>query len=658
MRALLILAVLASPALAQPTPFTVADMSRIAEVADPVFDPDGERLVYTVTSEGKDDSKQSDLWSVAWNGGPARRLTATEEFSEGAPRFSADGRLLAFTSDQKVGKDEDTQLWTMPARGGRARRVTTLPGGISDFSLSPDGRQAVVVAEVGVHVGSKAKTKPPIVIDRFQSMEDGRGWLDDRRYQLFRVDLRSGKAVQITNGDFDNLLPSWSPDGRWIAFVSARCRDADRHSCADVYVIPPEGGEPRRISTFDGGDMDADWEAGRPEWSPDSARLVWLRQGDEKLLWYSPFQPVWADVATGTEHPVAWIDRWFYKPRWSADGRSILALVEQDRATQVARIDPDSGAVEYLTPLRRTALDFAQARDGRLAVLDSDAVTPPALRKLEAGLPELTSHNGWLRDRVLAPARDITFRSGDAEVSGFVTLPPEHREGHRHPLIVRLHGGPVSQFAHEFMADWQVYAAQGYAVLAINPRGSSGRGEAFARALFADWGHVDVGDIRAGIDHVIASGVADPERIGVGGWSYGGILTNYMIASDPRIKAAVSGAGMANFIGGYGADQYARDYEIELGTPWEQIELWGKLSYPFFEPGRITAPTLYLCAEDDRNVPCTGSEQMYQALRSRGVPTRLVVYPGETHGLSVPSYIRDRMQRHLDWYARYLRPAQ
>ena len=244
--------------------------------------------------------------------------------------------------------------------------------------------------------------------------------------------------------------------------------------------------------------------------------------------------------------------------------------------------------------------------------------------------------------------------SDGVEIHALLTLPPGHREGQRHPLIARLHGGPVYQFSHEFMADWQVFAAQGYAVLAINPRGSSGRGAEFAQAQMARWGAVDAADISAGITHVLGMGVADPDRIGVGGWSYGGILANYMIASDPRVKAAVSGAGMANFLGGYGVDQYAREYELELGLPWEQTGRWLSLSYPFLRAGEITAPTLYLCAEEDWNVPCSGSLQMYQALKAEGVPTGLVVYPGETHGLTVPSYLRDRMERSLAWYGRWL----
>jgi dipeptidyl aminopeptidase/acylaminoacyl peptidase len=235
-----------------------------------------------------------------------------------------------------------------------------------------------------------------------------------------------------------------------------------------------------------------------------------------------------------------------------------------------------------------------------------------------------------------------------------LVLPPDHKSGDKHPLIVKVHGGPVYQFSHEFMFEWQALAAKGYAVLAVNPRGSSGRGFDFAKAIYADWGNKDVADVSAGIDAVIKLGVIDAGRIGVGGWSYGGILTNYMIASDKRIKAAVSGAGMSHFIGGYGVDQYARDYEFELGTPWDKPEVWKRVSYPFFKVKTITAATLFLCSQEDTNVPCIGGEQMYQALRSRGVPTRLVVYPGETHSLSTPSHVQDRIQRSLDWYDEHL----
>ena len=646
-------AAIAQPAIA--APFTIDDMMRVEDISEPVFAPDGARIVYVVEGPGEGDATQSDLWSVGWNGGDAHALIATAGRSEWAPQFSRDGSVMAFLRDGE-GDGDTTQLW-ITVDDAAPRQATRVPGGVDNYALSPNGASAVVVAEIGSQVRSTADPAPPVVITRFQFREDGRGRLDDRRRHLFQVDLATGDATQITDGNYDDSLPAWSPDERSIAFVSKRCEQPDRHYCADVYVMPAAGGDAQRVSDAGGG-VDPEFEAGGPQWSPDSRRLVWVRQGEEQLTWYTPFQLVVADIESGVLAQPAWIDRWFYQPRWSGDGRSILALVEQDRDTWLARIDPASGDIEYLTHGRRFAYDFAVGPGGRIAVLDGDPDTPTALVTVEPEPRRLSPQNAWLSDRTFAATQDVSFMSGGTEIHGMLLLPPDHREGERHPLIVRLHGGPVYQFSHEFMADWQAYAAHGYAVLGINPRGSSGRGAAFAQAQMARWGSVDVADISAGIDHVIAMGVADPDAIGVGGWSYGGILTNYMIASDPRIKAAASGAGMGNFLGGYGADQYTRDYELELGRPWENPQRWIELSYPFFHADRITAPTLYMCAGEDANVPCIGAEQMYQALRSLDVPTELVVYPGENHGLTVPSHIRDRMHRQLDWYDRWLRSGR
>lgn len=645
----------AAPEAPAPTPITPDDLALVAEISDPVFTADNQRIVYALTTSNSEDDKQvSDLWIVPWDGRAPTNLTRTPKHSEWQPAVSSDARRIAFLSD--AGEDEDTQLWTIPPRGGSARQVTHIVGGISDYSLSPDGRFAIVVAEVGGGVGAdKDKTPPPIVIDRFVFREDGRGRIDGRRRHLFRVDMANGQATQISSGDFDHWLPAISPDGRWVAYVAKRDADADRHANSDIFVLPTEGmTEPRKLSSFEGADQDPQWEAGRPAWSPDSTRLLWLRGGDDRWIYYAPHKPVIGTLATGAIAAVPTPDRWTFQPRFAEDGQGVLGLDEGDRETRLVEVGPD-GVPLQLTPEKRFVTGFAVGSEGRVAVVEARDDRPTVLRRLD-GTP-LVDPNPWLGRRRVAPLQEIAFTSDGVEIHGLLMLPPDHRPGERHPLVVRLHGGPVYQFSHEYMDDWQAYAAHGYAVLGVNPRGSSGRGFDFARAIYADWGRRDVADIRAGIDHVVALAVADPARIGVGGWSYGGILTNYMIASDPRIRAAVSGAGMANFLGGYGADQYALEYEAELGTPWANFDTWTRISYPFLHADRITAPTLYLCAGDDMNVPCIGAEQMYQALKSRGLPTRLVVYPGENHGLTVPSYRIDRIRRSIAWYDRFLRGA-
>jgi dipeptidyl aminopeptidase/acylaminoacyl peptidase len=202
---------------------------------------------------------------------------------------------------------------------------------------------------------------------------------------------------------------------------------------------------------------------------------------------------------------------------------------------------------------------------------------------------------------------------------------------------------------------WQILAAHGYVVLAANPRGSSGRGEAFARAIWGEWGVKDAEDELAVVDDAVNKGIADPERLGIGGWSYGGILTNFVISKDTRFKAATSGASIGNALAGYGTDMYIREYEAELGTPWKNLDAYLRNAYPLLHADRIKTPTLFLCGDRDFNVPLLNSEQMYQALRSLGVDTQLVIYPKQYHGLQKPSYLRDRMQRYLDWYGKYLK---
>jgi dipeptidyl aminopeptidase/acylaminoacyl peptidase len=237
-----------------------------------------------------------------------------------------------------------------------------------------------------------------------------------------------------------------------------------------------------------------------------------------------------------------------------------------------------------------------------------------------------------------------------------MVVPRGPRPPSGYPTLLDLHGGPVAQHQYEFDFAWQVFAAQGYAVIAPNPRGSSGQGERFQRLLWGEWGHVDLPDVLGAVDHAARAGVADAKRLGVGGWSYGAILTNYVIASDSRFRAAISGAGMSNMLAGYGIDHYVRDWEAEIGLPWQNTEQWLRLSYPFLHADRIKTPTLFMCGEQDFNVPLAASEQMYQALRRLGVPTQLIIYPDEHHGLSRPSFREDRLRRSLDWYDRHLAP--
>lgn len=656
---------------AERRPITLDDLHRLQDVSEPAFAPGGDAIVYTVSGHNLDsDATVSDIWRVDSRSGAAVQLTQTPFASESLPQWRPDGRAIAFLSDR--GEDEVTQIWLLPADGGEARQLTKVKSGVNDFVWAPSGMQIAFAAEddepeTAKDSRGKDRPKPPIVTTRYQFKEDGRDYLTSRRQHLYLLDIESGKVTPLTPGAYDEWLPSWSPDGKSIAFVSKRQDDPDRNSNFDVFVMPPAAGAgAKRVSTFVGTDVDPYWES-RPAWSPDSRKLVWLQSGEDKWIYYAPWQLVVADLATGKLSAPARIDRCFYKPRWSPDGRSLYALIEQNRTTWLARIDPATNRIDYLSDGNRFAVDYDVARDGRIVLLDGDDVTPYELsvrdavvakqkiKESEGKWRRLTHHNAFLDGVELRTFEDFSFMSGGERIDGMLVKPADFRPGVRYAAIVRLHGGPVYQFSHEFMFEWQLYTANGYAVIAINPRGSSGRGFDFARAIYANWGDDDVKDVLAGVDHVVQMGLVDPQRIGVGGRSYGGILTNFVIASDTRFRAAVSGAGSSNTLGMYGHDQYTREVELELGTPWANTGTYIRNSYPFLHADRIKTPTQFYCTLEDFNVPCLGSEQMYQALRSLDVPTELVLYRGEHHAMTVPSYLRDRVQRSLTWYDRYLK---
>ena len=658
-----------SAPLSAQRPFAPADAARIQEVSAPALSPDGEWIAYVVKSSVVDkDTRQSDVWMTRWDGSRTVRLTHTAEASETKPKWSPDGRWLAFLSS-RGDTNQAAQLWLLDRLGGEAERLTSLHGGVSDFVWGPDGlRLALTVkdAEPADSVATADTTKKwpkPIVVDRFWFKQDYDGYLGERREHLWSLDLATRRVAQLTGGPYNDQLPAWSPDGQTIAFASKRGPDPDRTDDWNIYAVDPvPGAEPRRVTAYEGNDGDVTWES-RPAWSPDSRRLAYLRAGPLKLTYYAAqrLATVGAE-GTGERLVLPRLDQWVSQPQWSLDGSSIYFLLEQDRAYHLARVPAAGGEIESVVTGKRVVSAFSVGRDGRIVVVASSPDAPPEVFAVErgSGLRQLSRHNGdWLAEVALGTTEEITFRSRDGTtIHGLMVKPPGYLSGRRYPTILRIHGGPVAQFQHEFDEQIQTLAGQGYVVLAANPRGSSGRGEAFSTAIYADWGNKDAQDVLAAVDWALAQGIADPDRLGVGGWSYGGILTNYVIAQDRRFKAATSGAGISNILAGYGTDQYVREYEAELGRPWENTKAWLKLSFPFLKADRIVTPTLFLCGEKDFNVPLLNSEQMYQALRSLGRETMLVIYPGEYHGIDRPSFVRDRLERYVAWYGRFLRGGE
>jgi len=642
---------------APPQPFSLDDVLHVRDVRDPEISPDGAWVAYTVsTPDTAEDRNKSAVWMANWDGTRNVRLT-TSKAGENTPRWSPDGRWLAFLSSRD---DEHTQLWLLDRQGGEGRKATTLQSDVDDYVWAPDGKRIALVVEDADT--AKPKTPPPIVIDRFQFKQDEGGYLGKQRRHLYVLDVESGKTTMLTSGDYDELLPAWSPDGKSLVFVSKRRPDADRDSNWDLYVMdaaPGGSAAPHQLTTFEGPDNDPETES-RPAWSPDGRSIAYLQGGPLKLIYYAVLAVMPAAGGGGAPRILtAALDRNVANPEWSSDGSSIYFQLEDDRTVGLARVPAAGGAIERLVSGPRVVSAFAAGANGKLAVLASTPLEPAEVFALDGTTlrPLSRQNDAWLSRVRLGPVEPISFKSRDGTaINGFVVKPPDFVAGKRYPTILRIHGGPVSQYQNEFDFQLQTLAGHGYLVVVANPRGSSGRGEQFATAIFADWGNKDAQDVLAAVDYAVAQGLADPARLGVGGWSYGGILTNYVIAQDRRFKAAVSGASISNILAGYGTDQYVREYEAELGVPWKAADTWVKLSVPFLHADRISTPTLFLCGDKDFNVPLLNSEQMYQALRSLGVETQLVIYPGQHHGINKPSYRRDRLERYLAWYDKYLKP--
>jgi dipeptidyl aminopeptidase/acylaminoacyl peptidase len=650
-----------APALAsaqQKRTLRVDDLFRLRSVRDPNISPDGQWVAYVVSqADSARDKSNSDIYMTSWDGTRTVQLTHTKE-GESSPRWSPDGKYLSFIASRGDEKAE-SQVWLLDRSGGEAFKLTDLKEGVGDYEWSPDSKRLVLVSQDSEPKMSGDSTKPktpkPIVINRYHFKRDVQGYLGDRRNHLYLFDIAAKKAEQLTSGPYDDADPSWSPDGTKIAFRSSRIPDPDRANDDNIYVIDARpGAQPQAVTTFNGPDE------GQPAWSPDGRWIAYL-QGSEPQFYAYSLSRLAIVPSTGGEPRVltSSLDRAISSdPIWSKDGTSIVTLVEDDRSVYVARVNVADGKVERLLEGRRAVQTLDVSPDGKIALLSGTATQPNEVYAFENGAlrPLSKQNDAWIAEVQFGTTEDFTAKGKDGTVvNGLLTRPPNAPPG-KLPMLLRIHGGPNGQDQHSFSFEREWFAANGYAVLAVNYRGSSGRGAEYQKAIFADWGNKEVKDLLAAVDEAVASGVADPDRLGIGGWSYGGILTNYTIATDTRFKAATSGAGSSLQTTMFGTDQYIYQYEVEVGQPWKNPKLWEKLSYPFWHADRIKTPTLFMGGEKDFNVPITGSEQMYMALKSQGIDTELVVYPGQYHGISIPSYQKDRLLRYLAWYDRYLKP--
>ena len=591
---------------------------------------------------------------ASWDGQQQVQLTAG---AGSGPQWKPHSNALSFLA-KGSGSDEGTQVWLLDRPGGEAHQLTHIAQDIEDYAWSPDGGQLLLTLQdrTDQSAASNKKAPQPIVITRYQFKADREGYLTDQRNHLYLFDLASSNLARLIREDdtLEEGSASWSPDSRQIAFLSQRAQPKPDHTeNADIFMVAATPGSTARKLTLSNRVIE-----GPLTWSPDG-NLIAFRQA--RFPGYSSYTELQLATIPASGGAVKVLTEQLDRPAGNAvfidEGKTLLTSIVDDRSVYAERVPLDGSAPTRLTK-EDGVIETLASSAGHTVVEWTTDTTFPELYALEASgtLRQLTHHNDALLATLqLSPSKDIAAKAPDGKsVHGLLTLPANHQPGQKSPLLLYIHGGPTGQDAHEFDLTRQLFAAHGYAVLNVNYRGSNGRGFQFSRDIQADWGNKEVTDLLAVLAAAIATKQVDANKLVVGGWSYGGILTDDLIAKTTRFKAASAGAGRANLIGVYGANAWVLQYDQELGQPWKNPQLYIKISYPFFHADRIKTPTLFMGGDCDFNVPIAGSEQMYEALRSAGTPTELIVYPGQFHGFTRPSFIVDRYQRWFSWYDSHL----
>jgi len=680
--------------MAEKRPMSLDDFWSLKTVNDIRLSPDGATAAYVVGAyDEARNQPHSAIWLAALSGGEPRRFTSGVA-ADMAPRWSPDGRRLAFVSTRHEGKP---QIFVIDVAGGEPRRLTNAPQGAYAPLWSPDGarlcyvsdcpsdRQAVPQEAAWLEAHPEADKATPRLRRQtsLASRFDGRGYID-RRAHLFVIPVDNendeneadptATPRQLTDGDDDDAEAAWSPDGALIAFVSNRADDAEHTFAADVWTVDIESGA---LSALTDGTL----MAAAPTWSPNGGAIAFYAAPDLARAGHADTH-LWAvsrhggdardlSAAAGLDRAFRFVQSDYHFPSasslaWTPDGRAILFLSIDHGDSAVYALDVATSATRRVTPGPIDVAGLQCAPDGGSVVLLAATPQRPFdlfVAPVEGGAPRpLVETNRALLDEVtlVAPER-VTWTGPDGwDIEGWLFEPPDAARARPYPLILHVHGGPYGAWGNAFYFQAQAFAGAGYASFYVNPRGSLGYGQDFSRA--ADWGEKDFGDLMAGIDAVVARGRVDPTRLGMTGISYGGFMTNWALGHTDRFAAGVSVNGVSNQISMYGtSDMSALWLEREFGGPyWAGEEQWRRYRHhsPITYVDRIAAPLLLLQSENDYRCPIEQGEQLLTALRVRRRIVELVRFPGCSHVIAASStplqrYLQWKLA--LDWFDTYLK---
>jgi dipeptidyl aminopeptidase/acylaminoacyl peptidase len=624
---------------------TFDDVLAVKTVSDAQVSPDGRWVAYVVTrADMKENSSDADIWLAQVSGGQPVRLT-TNKKNDNQPRWSPDSKSIGFVS----ARDEKPQLFLMSPFGGEPDKLTDSKSGVQSFQWSPDGKRIAFTAQQEMTPEEEKKQK-----------EKDDAQVVDKNFKFTRIwviDVQTKKAAELVKNDYSASDPQWSPDGRSIAYTSTPTPKADDGSLSDIWIIDVDSNRQRKLVDNDGPDN-------APRWSPDGKSIAFLtRDAKSGLLGQSRLTVVSSEGGS----PRELAPRFEYQagaPTWSADGRNIYFNAAVRTVNQLFSVPETGGEAKQVSNVSGVMSQATFSRDRWVVAFSkSDTQNPPEIyvaRSLSLiGPVKLSDHNAHLRDLALGSSEVIRWKSKDGmEIEGVVIYPIGYDRSKRYPMVSLIHGGPSGVWTQSFPSGWgnfgHVWAGKGWVVFYPNVRGSSAYGEKFLLANVRDWGGGDYQDIQTGVDHLIAKGVADPDRLAQSGWSYGGYMTAWTLTQTNRFKAVMVGAGLTNMYSMYSTNDLQRVLEGYFGVqPWDDAEFyWRKSAMAFIKQAKT--PTLILHGAVDLRVPVGQAQELYMGLRKNNVPVELVFFPREPHGLQEPRHQLDKMRREYAWFSKYV----